>query len=134
MALYSCKLCSVKRSFSISDWWSSWISTAREKSVSALNATKRDLAEFVSVLGSDTKAAVKGASNNINKIVVQSPSTSTEEEKDSSKKAVVPVLKVEETAPYDRCQAELFSVQNNTDTYLQDPPHGKFSYMCQTVR
>lgn len=104
-------------------WWSSWISSAREKSVSALNATKRDLVEFVSVLGSDTKAAVKGASDNINKILIQSPSTSADEDdtNSSNKNEGVPVVEVQASAPYDRCRAELFAIQNNTETYLQDP-------------
>ena len=108
-------------------WWSSWITSAKEKSVSALNATKRDLAEFVSVLGSDTKAVVKGASDNINKIL--EPSTSTadgEEERNNSKNAApLPVVGVHTAAtPYDRCQAELFAVQSSSETYLQDPPQG----------
>ena len=36
-----------------------------QKSVSALSATKRDLAEFVSVVSNDTSVAVKNASDNI---------------------------------------------------------------------
>ena len=39
------------------------------QSVSALNATKRDLAEFVSVISTDTKAAVSGASANIKDVL-----------------------------------------------------------------
>ena len=39
--------------------------------MSALNATKRDLAEFVTVLGTDTKKAVSGASANIKGILQQ---------------------------------------------------------------
>jgi hypothetical protein len=93
--------------------------------VSALNATKRDLAEFVSVLGSDTKAAVKGASDNINKILVQPPSTSAEgeEEEHHNQRNSVPPPAASAT-PYDRCQAELFAAQNSSDTYLHDPPQG----------
>ncbi len=106
-------------------WWSSWISTAKEKSVIALNATKRDLAEFVSVVGTDAKAAVKGASENINKILASSPSPSSEEDSEDSHRndAVVVEAPPPET-PYDRCQAELFTVQNSSQTYLQDPVQG----------
>lgn len=41
------------------------LSVPLAQSVSALNATKRDLAEFVTVLGSDTKTAVSGATTSI---------------------------------------------------------------------
>lgn len=105
-------------------WWSSWISSAKQKSVSALNATKRDLAEFVSVLGSDTKAAVKEASDNINKILVQTNSAEGEEERNNQKNGVPPVVEVHTATPYDRCQAELFAVQSSSDTYLQNPSQG----------
>ena len=104
-------------------WWSSWISSAKEKSVSALNATKRDLAEFVSVVGADAKAAVKGASENINKILVPS-STTTEEESEDRKRNDAVVVNVPPDTPYDRCQAELFTVKNSSETYLQDPVEG----------
>ena len=39
------------------------------QSMSALNATKRDLSEFVTVLSTDTKKAVSGASANIKGIL-----------------------------------------------------------------
>lgn len=94
--------------------------------MSALNATKRDLAEFVSVLGTDTKAAVQGAGENINKILVQSPQSSTQEgEERKNHKNGVPSVVVDHAAtPYDRCQAELLAVQRNSETYLQDPSQG----------
>lgn len=93
--------------------------------MSALNATKRDLAEFVSVLGADTKAVVKGASDNINKMLVQPQPASTggESEGNSLKKNVV---EQQAAAPYDRCQAELFAIQNSVETYLQNPPQGTY--------
>ncbi len=91
--------------------------------MSALNATKRDLAEFVSVLGTDTKAAVEGASTNINKIL-NSPTTSdpsNNPDENDQKGGVPPIADVQAQAPYDRSRAELFSAQNNTETYLEDP-------------
>jgi len=103
-------------------WWSSWLTSAKEKSINALSATKRDLAEFVSVIGSDTKAAVEGASANINKIVKQSSEDDLENSGPESKKSSVTIKRmVEPEAPYDRCQAELFSLQSSTETYLRDP-------------
>ena len=103
--------------------WSSWISSAKEKSVNALKATKRDLAEFVSVLGSDTKAAVKGASDNINKILV-SPEDE-DEEAGYRKNDIPPIVEPAPTAtPYDRCQAELLALQKSSETFLQDPARG----------
>ena len=87
--------------------------------MNALNATKRDLAEFVSVIGTDTKEAVKDASVNINKILLPSLTTTNSAEKPSGSEQKV--VEVEVQAPYDRCQAELFAVQNSSDTYLQDP-------------
>ena len=105
-------------------WWTSWLASAKEKSITALSATKRDLAEFVTVLSSDTKAVVSGASANIKEILGQpdsgeqtdgngegSPSTS--QKKGSTVEAP--------SAPYDRCQAQLFAVQNSKETYLADP-------------
>lgn len=101
--------------------------------MSALNATKRDLAEFVSVLGSDTKAVVQGASENINKILVQPSSSSSsasesgEQDRNNQKNGGgQPVSEVRAAAtPYDRCQAELYAVQNSSETYLQDPSQGE---------
>lgn len=97
--------------------------------MSALNATKRDLAEFVSVLGSDTKAAVKEASDNFNKILgpPEDSASAMGVEEDTKKKNGGAVVDVQ--APYDRCQAELFSIQNSTDTYLQDPPNGRLVHL-----
>lgn len=105
-------------------WWSSWISSAKEKSVSALNATKRDLAEFVSVLGTDTKAAVKEASDNI-KVMVQVSTVEGGEGRNNQKNGSAPSMEVQVAAPYDRCQAEVFAVQNSPETYLQDPSQGQ---------
>lgn len=92
--------------------------------MTALSATKRDLAEFVTVLSSDTKAAVSGASANINKILGQPASSSQTGGSEGS-----PSLSGQKKgntveaplAPYDRCQAQLFAVQNSKDTYLVDP-------------
>ena len=93
--------------------------------MSALNATKRDLAEFVSVVGTDAKAVVKEASENINKILVSSSSPSSEEDgQDNHKNDVVIVEVPTPETPYDRCQAELFAVQSSSETYLQDPTQG----------
>ena len=93
--------------------------------MTALNATKRDLAEFVTVLSSDTKAAVSGASANINKILGQPDDLSNQTDGNEGS----PTLKGQKkgnkveapSAPYDRCQAQLFAVQNSKDTYLVDP-------------
>lgn len=100
-----------------SSWWSSWLNSAKEKSVSALNATKRDIAEFVSVIGNDTKAAVSGASQNIKGIIEGKESTNTS----SSTTKAAPRTIEPPSAPYDRSQAQLFAVQNSTDTYLKEP-------------
>lgn len=103
-------------------WWSSWLTSAKEKSINALSATKRDLAEFVSVIGTDTKAVVEGASANINKIITQTESSSDSlETSDSETKKDSVARVVQPEAPYDRCQAELFSLQCSAETYLQDP-------------
>ena len=102
-------------------WWSSWLSSAKEKSISALSATKRDLAEFVSVIGSDTKAVVEGASANINKIIKQSSEDEEKSGTEAKKDSVSTPRVVQPEAPYDRCQAELFSLQSSTETYLRDP-------------
>ena len=92
--------------------------------MTALNATKRDLAEFVTVLSSDTKAAVSGASANINKILGQ-PASSNQTGGSGGSPSLSGQKKgntVEApSAPYDRCQAQLFAVQNSKDTYLVDP-------------
>lgn len=75
----------------------------------------------MSVLGSDTKAVVEGASANFNKIIKQPlEDASTKEGSTNGKKDSVGHV-VEPQAPYDRCQAELFALQTSTDTYLQDP-------------
>ena len=93
--------------------------------MTALNATKRDLAEFVTVLSSDTKAAVSGASANINKILGQPPSSILKDGNGEGNPSL-PGQKKGNTVeapsvPYDRCQAQLFAVQNSKDTYLVDP-------------
>ena len=105
-------------------WWSSWLASAKEKSMTALNATKRDLAEFVTVLSSDTKAAVSGASANIKEILGH-PDSNAEQAGVSEGSPSISQKKggtVEApSAPYDRCQAQLFAVQNSKETYLMDP-------------
>ena len=106
-------------------WWSSWLASAKEKSMTALTATKRDLAEFVTVLSSDTKSAVTGASTNIKEILGQSKSSEQgaggsgggEGSATTTQKSSVEAP----SAPYDRCQAQIFAVQNSKETYLVDP-------------
>lgn len=121
---------------SSSAWWSSWLASAKEKSMTALNATKRDLAEFVTVLSSDTKAAVSGASANINKILGQPDSNGQGDGSNEGSPSLHGQKKgntVEApSAPYDRCQAQLFAVQNSKDTYLVDP-EGTCSYTCTCI-
>ena len=102
-------------------WWSSWLFSAKEKSVSALNATKRDLVEFVSVLSTDTKCAVSGATANIKGAL------KTDLDKGSERSDVTVTSKpnspseVTSTAPYDRSKAQLFAIQTSSETYLNDP-------------
>ena len=55
---------------SSSSWWSSWLNSAKETSIAALTATKRDLSEFVTVLKEDTEAAVTGATTSIKGLLV----------------------------------------------------------------
>lgn len=104
--------------------------------MTALNATKRDLAEFVTVLSSDTKAAVSGASANINKILGQPDSNGQGDGSNEGSPSLHGQKKgntVEApSAPYDRCQAQLFAVQNSKDTYLVDP-EGTCSYTCTCI-
>ena len=88
--------------------------------MSALNATKRDLAEFVSVLGTDTKTAVSGAGRNI-KGLMNDPEGEGNNGSSSSKPNTPPSTVEAPSAPYDRSQAQLFAVQNSVDTYLMDP-------------
>lgn len=109
-----------------SPWWSSWLASAKEKSMTALNATKRDLAEFVTVLSSDTKAAVSGAGANIKDILGQPESGDKSDGAGGSDGSPSTSQKKGGTvespsAPYDRCQAQLFAVQNSKETYLVDP-------------
>ena len=88
--------------------------------MNALNATKRDLTEFVSVLGTDTKAAVSGASQNIKGLLTDNKQTDKNDSPSSKPKTSQPTIEVP-SAPYDRSQAQLFAVQNSADTYLQEP-------------
>ena len=111
-----------------SNWWSSWLNSAKEKSVSALNATKRDLAEFVNVLGKDTKVAVSGASQNVKSIIEGNEPAKNGSPTTRSK--VSPPTMEPPSAPYDRSQAQLFAVQNSADTYLQEPKSKSLIYTC----
>lgn len=89
--------------------------------MSALTATKRDLAEFVTVLGSDTKTAVSGASRNIQGLL-DTPEQGGKDGSSSSKSNTPPSsIDAPLAAPYDRPQAQLFAVQNSVDTYMTDP-------------
>lgn len=58
-------------SYSSSSWWDNWVSAAKETSLAALSATKRDLAEFVTVLKTDTEAAVTGATASLKTLLVR---------------------------------------------------------------
>ena len=57
--------------YSSSSWWSGWVNAARETSLAALSATKRDLAEFVTVLKSDTEAVMTGATTSLRTLLVR---------------------------------------------------------------
>lgn len=112
-------------------WWSTWLASAKEKSMTALNATKRDLAEFVTVLSSDTKAAVSGASTNIKEILGHPESKQSDSSEGSPSITQKKGNTVEApSAPYDRCQAQLFAIQNNKDTYLVDPEGNSIKWTC----
>ena len=47
------------------------VNAAKETSLAALTATKRDLAEFVTVLKNDTEAAVTGATASLRTLLVR---------------------------------------------------------------
>ena len=98
--------------------------------MTALTATKRDLAEFVTVLSSDTKSAVSGASANIKGILGQSNSSEQTDGGREGSPATVQKKNATEapSAPYDRCQAQIFAVQNSKETYLVDP-EGRYIFL-----
>uniref|UniRef100_A0A1X7SWI7 BSD domain-containing protein n=1 Tax=Amphimedon queenslandica TaxID=400682 RepID=A0A1X7SWI7_AMPQE len=68
-------------------WWSSWVTSAKEKSLSALNATKRDLSEFMSTVQRDTSNAVVGVADSVKSYLQQEESVSSGDSTSSSTSA-----------------------------------------------
>ena len=54
-------------------------------------------------------------------IIVPSSQPGAEKGEEDSRQKTMPHSPEVPTAPYDRCQAQLFTVQKTVDTYLSDP-------------
>jgi hypothetical protein len=67
---------------SSNSWWYSLLNTAKEKSISAYNITKKDLAEFVTTVQNDTTKAVTEAADTVRSYINQDD---TDDADDNSK-------------------------------------------------
>ncbi|XP_067678803.1 BSD domain-containing protein 1-like isoform X2 [Haliotis asinina] len=121
-------------------WWGGWLQAAKEKTTSAMDFVKKDLAEFTSTMQNDTASAVKVTSSTIQETL---KAENTEAAKDKMKQSIsgffqgvssalkIPADDKEETvkpkdrAPagmlYDRSKVRLHAVQVDPGTYLNEP-------------
>ncbi|XP_046353550.2 BSD domain-containing protein 1-like isoform X1 [Haliotis rufescens] len=121
-------------------WWGGWLQAAKEKTNSAMDFVKKDLAEFTSTMQHDTTAAVKVTSTTIQDTL---KAENTEAAKDKMKQSItgffegvssalkIPAEDKEETVKprdrgtagmlYDRSKVRLHAVQVDPGTYLNEP-------------
>ncbi|KAL5478219.1 hypothetical protein EMCRGX_G025118 [Ephydatia muelleri] len=100
-----------------SKWWWSALSAAKEKSVLAINATRRDLAEFVSVLQNDTASAISSVGTNL-KGLVHPPIEQANPSVSSTSRSMHDAVPQTSGVGYDRVAARLYAIQNDPATYL----------------
>ncbi|XP_011404601.1 PREDICTED: BSD domain-containing protein 1-like [Amphimedon queenslandica] len=115
-------------------WWSSWVTSAKEKSLSALNATKRDLSEFMSTVQRDTSNAVVGVADSVKSYLQQeesvssgdstSSSTSVPQTQKSNEEDQMILTEATDSGTYDRSQALIETIRNDPLSY-QSPPDGQ---------
>lgn len=103
-----------------SKWWWSALSAAKEKSVLAINATRRDLAEFVSVLQNDTASAISSVGTNL-KGLVQPVAEQSKPSIDTVPRTMHDSAPQISSTGYDRISAKLCLMQNDPTTYLTVP-------------
>ncbi|GAB1600183.1 BSD domain-containing protein 1-like isoform X1 [Argonauta hians] len=133
----------------INSWFGGWIQSAKEKSSSAFEFVKRDLAEFTTVIQSDTSKAVSMTRSTIsenlkaeNAVVAKSK---VQESFNHFLHGISKALEVVEspespsgtesakTAVYDRAQARLHAIQVDPGTYCNPPASGdKFANWLKT--
>lgn len=122
---------------SLSGWIGSWLQTAKQKSTNAFDFVKRDLAEFSSVIQSDTSKAVSMTRSTIsenlkaeNAAVAKSKVQQGFTHILQGISKALEVIDVEDTvndpnqtktAVYDRAQARLRAVQVDPGTYCHSP-------------
>lgn len=120
-------------------WWDSWVKSAKDKSVSAFNMVKRDLAEFSSVMQEDT---VKAAAKVKEKLSQENANAAGEKVKqgvshllDGISKALViepddnyqtAHIVGGEAIVFDRSKARLHAVQIDPATYTTEPSSERY--------
>ncbi|CAI9727356.1 Hypothetical predicted protein [Octopus vulgaris] len=118
-------------------WFSSWIQSAKEKSSTAFEFVKRDLAEFSTVIQSDTSKAVSMTRSTIsenlkaeNAVVAKSKMQESFSHFLHGISKALEVVELPEsingtdetkTAVYDRAQARLHAIQVDPGTYCNPP-------------
>lgn len=108
------------------NWWDSWIKKAKEKSMVTLQLIKNDLNEFSETMKSDfnqistqlqaTNKPLIEAMTSLNLTINKSLSNSNNQNEETSLATNLQI-----TDSFDRRKNEITTLQNNQDTYLNDP-------------
>ncbi|KAK3089167.1 hypothetical protein FSP39_001409, partial [Pinctada imbricata] len=121
-------------------WWGSWIQSAKEKSLSALEMVKKDLSEFTCTMSNDTSQVVVNASDKLKESLKTENTTAARDRvrngitsflEGLSQSLIVEAEDKESTPPprhhtdpvFDRAKARLHAIQVDAETYC-NPPSG----------
>lgn len=125
-----------------SSWWSSsWnslVQTAKEKSMNAFELIKNDMVEFGTTMSNDISQVSTQIQDNsfIETVKTLAPQISSKQNNSSSttitnhpsNKHENKLKNSSQNKTYDRFQTELLTLQNNQETYLNDPTNNLNEY------
>ncbi|ELT88023.1 hypothetical protein CAPTEDRAFT_225535 [Capitella teleta] len=117
-------------------WWGGWLQTAKEKSASAYEFVKNDLAEFTNTVQTDTVTAADSVKQNINHTNASAATERVKRGMSSLLQGITRVLTIPPdddddqvdgasgTSPqhlFDRARARLHAIQLDSGTYCTEP-------------
>jgi hypothetical protein len=114
------------------NWWDGWIKKAKEKSMSTLQLIKNDLNEFSDIMKSDfnqistqlqaTNKPLIEAMASLNLTINKSSTNSNIQSQETLLATNRPI-----TDSFDRKKNEITNIQNNEDTYINDPDGDEYN-------
>lgn len=131
-----------------STWWGSFIKSAKEKSLSAMEVIKSDLAEFTSTMSTDAASLITevssqsqneqtGQTSSFFKTITKSISEITEnfhfntnlseDTPETASKSTPKQMTTSVTSIHDRLKKDLELLQTNDQTFLSDPQDSNYA-------